>query len=371
MKRNIFDKTCSQQEIFKDERYLYPEFIPERLPHRDAEIDTLVAAFNPVLKGRKPVNVALLGPSGVGKTVVARFVLKELEEFTDRAKTVYINCFEANTRQSVLFKIVSFLGAAIPRRGVATDETYALFLESLRKIDFVPIIVLDEVDQLLQDHASKVLYDILRVVEFQKARIGLTVLSNNLSLMASFDERIRSSFAAEQIIFNPYSPQQLKDILRERANFAFHSHALEKEVINVAAAHAAKIGGDCRLAIESLLKAGRLAERANASKVSLKHLKQAFDVVETNPAKKALKHLSKPEKTILKILAAFQPISSGELYQKFNQTAQRKFTERNLRNFIVRLEKLNLIERNLKEFRGKTMMLSLKVSPQLVEDELR
>ena len=369
MKRNIFEKSAKLYEVFKDERYLYPEFVPERLPHRDAEIDALVYAFNPVLKGKRPVNVSVLGPSGVGKTCVVKFVLKELEEFTDRAKGVYINCFEFNTRQSVLYKIATALGMVVPRRGLATDEVYSLFLEALRKSEAIPIIVLDEVDQLKEDHASKVLYDLLRVVEHQKARHGLVVLSNNMNLRFDLDSRIKSSLNEEKMIFNPYTPQQLKDILNERSQYAFQSNGLEDEVINVAAAHAARLGGDCRVAIESLLKAGRLAENANAQKLSLDHLKQAFEAVESTAAQKFVKHLSEPEKKIVKVVALKEKLSSGELYTQFNRSGE-KLSERRLRDLVSRLESLKLLKTELDESRGKTRLISLAVSKDLIEREL-
>ncbi len=374
MKKNLFEESSLIHEIFKNESYLYPEFLPERLPHREKEIDSLVFAFKPAINGKKPVNVAVFGSTGTGKTCTVRFVLKELEDYTDRAKSIYINCFEYSTRNSVLSAITSFLGRAIPRRGLGTDEIYSVFLESLEKIDFIPLIVLDEFDQLLKsEDGSKILYDLLRVFQFKKARVGLIIISNDLNMNFNLDERVKSSFTEERILFEPYSPQQLKDILRERVEYAFQENVLEKEVINVAAAHAAKLGGDCRIAIESLLKAGRLAEKENSEKVSLQHLRKAFEVIDFIPAKKFLKHLSDSEKLLLKILSQeFKPISAGELYMKFNKLSKQQLTERRLRDLISRLNTLNLVSADLNEnLRGKTRMISLKISKELVLNELR
>src|SRR3989344_8670777 len=110
MPKNIFASMPAEKSVFLDERYLYPEFVPERLPHREREIDSLVYCFNPVLNGKKPLNVFLAGSTGVGKTVCAKFVLKELEGSFDRAKTLYLNCFEFNSRASVLGAIANFVG---------------------------------------------------------------------------------------------------------------------------------------------------------------------------------------------------------------------------------------------------------------------
>ena len=143
MPKNIFEKSAAENAVFRDEKFLYPEFVPERLLRREREIESIVFAFTPVLKGKKPQNVFLAGPTGCGKTAVSKFVLKELEEYTDRAKAIYINCFEFNSRHSVLSKIANFVGSPTPRRGVATDEIYSQFLSALKKSGFVPIIILD------------------------------------------------------------------------------------------------------------------------------------------------------------------------------------------------------------------------------------
>src|SRR3989338_361181 len=149
MKRNIFEGSSKEHVIFKDEKYLYPEYLPERLPHRDSEISSLVFSLQPVLKGGKPQNVFIAGSTGTGKTATVRYVLNELQEYSDRAKGLYINCFEFNSRHSILSKLSNFLGSAVPRRGTATDEIHSRFVEALRKTSFVPIVVLDEVDQLM------------------------------------------------------------------------------------------------------------------------------------------------------------------------------------------------------------------------------
>src|SRR3989344_972270 len=305
MKRNIFESAgAKERAIFRDEKYLYPEHMPQRLPHRDAEISSLVFSLQPVRKGGKPQNVFIAGPTGTGKTATVRYVLGELQEYSDRAKGIYINCFEFNSRHSILSKISNFLGGAVPRRGIATDEIHSRFMEALRKASFAPIIVLDEVDQLvLKEGGEKLLYDILRAVESEKARIGLVMISNDAELTAKLDARVKSSLNEEKIMFPAYTPQQLKDILKERSSYAFMPDAVADDVIPLAAAHAAKLGGDARVAIESMLKAGREAEKDNSEKVEIKHLKKAFEAADSTSLLKGVKHLSEHEKVLLTMVA--------------------------------------------------------------------
>ncbi len=340
--KNIFSSSIVDKGIFKDERYLYPEFIPEKLPFRESEINSLVYCFTPLLRGKKVQNVFLAGSTGVGKTVCAKFVLKQLEEASNRAKSIYLNCFEYNSRASVLSAIANFVGAAVPRRGLATDEIFTRLLESLEKCGFTPIVVLDEVDQLLlSNQNSKILYDLLRIIEYDNFRIGLVLISNDVALTSKLDSRIKSSLMEQTIFFEPYTPIQLKSILFDRAELAFEKGVLKQGVINLAAAHAAKLGGDARVALEALLKAGRFAEKSGESFVSEEHLRQAFVEVDSVSALKSLSHLSSQELSLLKLVAEKQPISSGEIYSNYSSLKDRR-----LRILLSNLEKKNLLGEN-------------------------
>lgn len=373
MAGNIFEGAKGANVIFKDERFLYPEFVPEKLPHRDAEIDSLVFSIKPVTEGKKPQNSIVLGKSGTGKTAAVKYVLKELEEFSDRAKSIYLNCFEFNTRHGILTEISNFLGEPTPRRGIATDEAYTRLIIALKHASFTPIIILDEVDQLANaNEASKLFYDLLRIVEHEKQRLGLVLISNDFSFSSKLDSRVKSSLAHQTILFEPYEPRQLKDILKERAQYAFHSTALGNESINVAAAHAAKLGGDARIAIDCLLRAGRLAERENAKQLSPEHLKRVFVEVDSSGLEKYFSSLSDHEKTILSLIPSNSETSTGDLFKQYSKAVEKPLTERSFRSMLSKLESLNLISAPFTDRgeRGRTRKISLLVPKDAVLKEL-
>jgi len=359
---NIFARKPGPNLLFKDERFLYPEFVPERLPFRDPEVDSLVFSLQPALKGKKPQNVFVCGKSGTGKTATVKFVLNELQQYSDRAKGLYINCFQLNTRHSVLTQIANFLGEPTPRRGIATDEAYSKVIDALKHASFVPVVVLDEADQLLHDkEASKLFYDLIRVVEYGKGRFGLIFISNLSDFVALLDARVKSSLAEQTISFEPYSPTQLKEILDQRSQYAFHQGALGKETINVAAAHAAKLGGDARIAIECLLRAGREAEKQNSSQVSVKHLKNIFSEVDARALQKAIDYLGQTERKILGLVPANRAIASGDLFESYKKSSKNALSQRRFSTLVSELERMHLInaETALKKPRGRTRMISL------------
>ncbi|MDP2974538.1 MAG: hypothetical protein Q8N60_05795, partial [Candidatus Diapherotrites archaeon] len=133
------------------------------------------------------------------------------------------------------------------------------------------------------------------------------------------------------------------------------------DVINVAAAHAAKFGGDARIAIECLLKAGREAERENALKVTVQHLQKVFPLIDSAALQKAINYLGEHEKAILQSIPANQVIASGDLFAAYKKAVKKPFSQRQFRTMRANLERMHLI--NCKEAAkgkmGRTVFISL------------
>jgi cell division control protein 6 len=338
---NVFSSK-GEVSLFKDERFLYPDFVPERLPFRDKEIGELVFCLKPASCGKKPTNVFVFGKPGTGKTVTLKFVLNELEEFSDRTKCLYINCFELGSKQAILSKATNFLGYAVPARGISYEELFSKFVAVLRAKKFIPILVFDEAEQLLKnDEIKSVLYDLSRLPEQQKLTIGLVFISNDNFFLSHLDDRVRSSLQCSSIPFEQYSSPELKEILRERAKYAFCEFALDDEVIPLCAAHASKLGGDARVAVDVLLKAGRLAEKENSKKVLVKHVRASF--MQEKPVKlEVTSNLSEQESAVLDFLEKnrAKEVDSRMIYDALGS----KFAERTLRLAISTLETKNLLK---------------------------
>jgi len=153
--------------------------------------------------------------------------------------------------------------------------------------------------------------------------------------------------------------------------YAFQPNALDAETVNVAAAHAAKLGGDARIAIECLLRAGREAEKENAEKVTMQHLRKIFSEVDSRALQKAADFLTPDEKLILSLVPANSPIASGDLFGKYGKASKKPLTQRRFRTLISGLEKKNLVnaETAMKEPRGRTRMISLAFPKTRLEEK--
>ncbi|HKZ45710.1 MAG TPA: AAA family ATPase [archaeon] len=346
----------TEESVFKNEDALLPDYLPEILPHREDKIKRLADNLLPASKGRKPQNTFLFGSPGVGKTAVAKFVFREFEEYSG-IKTFYINCWDYKTAHSILSKIVIDLGVFVQRRGIGKDEILEKLIECCRKNKKGLVVCLDEVDQLIFND-EEALYDLLRINQYVDNPIGLVFVSNNPYIFANIDPRIKSSLSIEELEFNSYSLEELKDILQQRARLSFFS--IEDGVILLAANHALQNGGDVRVGLECLLKAGKTAEKRNSKKLKVEHIKEILITVK--PAKPQIlkERVNEDEKMILDILNEKNKIFSGELYDEYSKRAQIPVSERAFRDFVNHLAEIGLIKAHERKrgIKGKTRVIS-------------
>jgi cell division control protein 6 len=343
-----------ESKIFKNEEILSPDYLPDILPHRENQVQHLANNLLPASKGRKPQNTFLHGSPGIGKTHVAKYVFREFENYSG-IKTVYLNCWDFNTAISILSEIVIQLGYPAQRRGWAKDEIIARLTEVLSKTNKGLLVCLDEVDQLIFKEQGA-LYDLLRLNQYVKNPIGLVFISNNPHVFADVEPRIQSSLAIEEIEFKPYSLQEMKDILKERIENAFRP--VEDGVSILAANHAVQKGGDVRIGLQCLLKAGRLAEEENSDKLKVEHVKKVLYQVGKIKPEILKEKVSEHERIILGILDELKRAESGELYRKYCEKISNPVSDRSFREFITHLEELKLIEINKRKVERNIRIIS-------------
>jgi cell division control protein 6 len=344
-----------ESRVFKNEEVLFSEYFPDILPHRENQIQIISKNLSPVLVGRRPQNTFIFGSPGIGKTHVAKFIFRELEKESERIKTIYINCWDFRTATALLSKIAIDLGAFVQRRGVSKDEVLERLIESLKKTNKNLIICLDEVDQLIRND-QEVLYDILRINQYENKFVGIVFISNDPHVFAKVEPRISSSLNMEELEFKSYTLNEMKDILEKRAENALRK--IENGVVILCANQAVKKGGDVRIGLECLLKAARNSESKRKDTVTVDDVKEILKGIKKVKPEILKEKIMSKEKIVLQIIKEKKEITSGEIYDicksKFN------FSDRYTRKVIEHLSELKLIK--IKEvsegIRGKTRILS-------------
>jgi cell division control protein 6 len=386
---NLFENLIGKGGIFANKEVLRSTYIPENLPHRKDQIEGLATILSAALKGETPSNIVIYGKTGTGKTATMKFVSKELEEMARRrsynCSLLYINSEIFDTQYRVFAYLARVFNKRVPMIGWPTDMVYAELKNGIDAEDRCVIVTLDEVDKLASK-GDEALYNLSRInSELNNARVSVIGISNDLTFTELLDPRVKSSLGEEEIIFPPYNADQLKDILKERADTAFNDSVLDDAVIPLCAAFAAQEHGDARRALDLIRVSGEIAERSGSKRVSEGHVRLASEKLETNRVEEVVKTLPLQSKILLDSVLVLnreknkRRFSSGEVYNTYrrlcNHLGMEALTQRRVTDLVSELDILGLINAVIvsKGRYGRTKEISLSVpeacvQPVLLED---
>ena len=378
----IFDEVLNRKSIFKNRRVLSIDYVPETLPHREKEIEKLAKILATALKGGKPSNVFEYGKTGTGKTAVILYVLNKLiqkaKQYNLHFAAAYVNTRMYNTPYKVLYKTATELGIKVPRTGLAVADIFEKVLRRIDMLESFVVIVLDEIDYLVKKkEGNDILYRLTRINnELENSQVSVIGITNDLRFKEFLDARVLSSLSEESIVFEPYTVEQLYDILKQRAELAFIDGAIDDSTLRLIAALSARESGDARKAIDLLRIAGEIAEREGAEKITEQHVRMAYEEVERDIIKAAIKSLPHQEKLVLLAIALLftksKKVTTGvvkKMYEKLCEiTGTPPVTLRRMNDFINDLETLGLVSCQIVSFGryGRTKVISLEIPSQTV-----
>jgi cell division control protein 6 len=264
----------------------------------------------------------------------------------------------------------------VPMTGWPTDRVYTSFFDAVDFQERVVVIMLDEIDKLVEKSGDDTLYNLSRMnSELENSRVSIMGISNDLKFTDFLDPRVKSSLGEEEIVFPPYDANQLRDILRHRAEVSFKDDVLSDDVIPLCAAFAAQEHGDARRALDLLRTAGELAERSGADLVREMHVRQAQEKIELDRVVEVVRTLPTQSKLVLFSIITLENhgvrnINTGEVYNVYKQLCSQidadVLTQRRVTDLISELDMLGIVNAVVvsKGRYGRTKEISLSVPEQ-------
>jgi len=359
----IFDSAIKNKNIIKNRQVLTIDYVPDKLLFRTKESTAIAQSLSVILKKGRPSNLLIFGKPGTGKTAVVKNVIEHLYKKTNELdinlRVPFINAKNSNTPYKILYEIAELLGInkegkmQVYFTGLSMSEATDRILDFIRRRSIKVVIVIDEIDSLVNRKGDDILYNFTRANERISSDqfISLIGISNSLTFKDKLDPRVKSSLSEEELVFNPYTIEQLKQILIDRCKLAFYDNVIPIGVINLCAAIAGRETGDARKAIDLLRVAAEIAERSMTIKISEDHIRTAQQKIDSDTNYEILRNSTLHTKLVILSIIKSKNGSTGEIYTIYqyfcSKIQQEALTQRRMTQIVGELDQLGLITTNI------------------------
>ena len=381
---SIFSKALKGRTLFKNHKALQSDFVPDHLPFRTNQLSSIAQVLAPILHSSKPSNLLIYGKTGTGKTAATRHIITKLADTAltnknTQSKFVYCNARMSGTEYRTLADLATGIGLKIPFTGLAVTEVLSRMQAFMKTNSLKTVFVLDEIDYLVRSSGDDLLYDLTSSSDkISPGFLSLIGISNDLQFKEELGARVQSRLSEEEIVFPPYSAEELRTILNERASLALNPKAYMTAAINLCAALSGSEHGDARRAVDLLRIAGEIAEREGSDQLDERHVRIALQKIDQDRISEALRTLPIHAKIVL--LASIHGSSSqkdtahsssGCVYEKYCELCEKTgldaLTTRRVSGLLTELDTLGLVTAAVVNYGryGRTKKITSQVSMEV------
>ncbi|MEM4574311.1 MAG: AAA family ATPase [Candidatus Caldarchaeum sp.] len=301
--------------IFQDRSKLSPSYIPDRMLHRDNEKQLLTQLLEAGVFRTSDTFVAkarVVGGVGAGKTTLCIKVGQMLERKHRKLKHVYINLRRFSASKVSIYRyLVKASAVEAYSASLSSEELLENLLQHQKNTGERLIITFDDADHHVQlcKGRETIIYDFTRLHEVSDIRpinvVGVVFVFRDEHLLNLLDKAEQSSLGAHTVRLQPYTTEQILEILFDRVVQAFRKGAVSDQIIEYIAETVSKppYNGDVRLGFDVLLYAGNIAESRGQDYVRLDDVRHAFSEAFQTMGAAAVLELSTSGKKVLLALA--------------------------------------------------------------------
>lgn len=374
--------------VFRDQGKLSFDYVPEKMLHREAQMQRLFSYFRSVVDAGVASNAFLYGPVGTGKTHSAKRFCADFKRYAEeKGKAIDywpVNCRKNLGDDAVLLTLVRHFDPHFPDRGFSISEKLETLRRHLEKLKIHFIVILDEVDALLKKSGADLIYSFARIAEEStaaKGNISMMLISQRPNALEYMDAAALSTFRRSNVVeFPPYNRKELEGIVAVRVELAMHPGTVDEDIVELISDIGSELG-DARYAIELLDKAGMLADEENSETVTAEHVRGAKSQVHPTGLEERLALLDLPKKLVLLAISrkirrkAY--ITMGEAEETYKivceEYGEKRRAHTQFWKYVGDLDAVGLIDTKLsgEGVVGKTTLISLPEIPsRILSDNL-
>ncbi len=315
-------------KIIKHPKKLSFDYVPDRLPNREEQIDLLFTLFRRAIESGVSQNAFLYGSVGTGKTATAKRFCMDYQgwaqEKGQRVDYVFINCRRRSNKQQVMWKIISHFDKHFPDRGFSVGDMMEILNKHIINKNTHLFVVLDEVDTLVQRDGSDIIYLLSRFEEedtVPEGRISLLLVSQKNVLELLEDSALSTFKRGNRVKFPKYNTDQLLDVLGYRAELALFPDSLGEGELKLLATTAASERGDARFGIELMERASLIGESKGKRRVEAEDIRSAKAEIDPYFTEEKIRELNVNEQLILltsaRLLKSTPFTTTGEIEERY------------------------------------------------------
>lgn len=296
----------------------------------------------------------IYGPRGCGKSLLADQALSTVSDDTG----YYVHCINADTQYKVLKNLYETIKGKPIGTGYHTSKLQHVLADLLNSTGAV--IVLDEVDFLLNNDGSDLLYYLTRIANHTLSII--TISANHQDLSDALDERVYSSLQPYHLNMEPYSELETSRILAHRLQHAHLRSGITQDALSAISETTSNIRLALHWAAEALRTADEAVTAQTVHEVRQDALYRYWDTLLSD----FTHHHHLLVEAVLHLSHWMDPVHTGAVYDHYHQFCnvleEDAFTPRRLSQFLKHLELLNIVDADYHYGgpRGKTRSLRLQ-----------
>ena len=353
---SIQEEQKYNKKIIINDNVFSSNYKPKNIFFRDTEIETLFRKYIPTQKQKYVPDLSIYGVTGTGKTLITNLVFEKLSKETDNTYYIFVQCNELTTKPAIVKHILNQI-TDIENSSSITDN-----LAKIKKMidGKLMVLIMDEVDLFLKNDKSN--ENLIQIFSDWVNTVMVFVSNDPSWHRFIMDHRTISRLHRTNMIFRPYTADEIFQILQDRAFAGIREGAISDEMINEISRFTSQYNGDARIGVKLLSKAAELAEMKGKTQIDIEVIKEAIEQLEDDNKISFIKTLPPQHQLLLvSLFLAHQKLGITDFEKVYNEyinlaqhsTSFKKLTKNTVQIYINELHTYNLIKKQFGKGRGR------------------